>query len=30
MVLRQQMTGLIRGVGLEPCDRAGTVLARAS
>ena len=30
MVLRQQMTGLIRGVGLELCDRAGTVLARAS
>lgn len=30
MVLRQQMTGLIRGVGLELCDRAGDVLARAS
>lgn len=27
MVLRQQTAGLIRGVGLELCDRAGEVLA---
>lgn len=30
MVLRQQMTGLIRGVGLELCDRGGNLLARAA
>lgn len=29
MVLRQQTAGLIRGVGLELCDRAGNVLATA-
>jgi hypothetical protein len=30
MVLRQRTAGLIRGVGLELCDRAGNVLASAA